>query len=222
MNIRARQDKTKIIVKTSSRLVITLENGEKKPSNKFRRYSWQLDDDPLTVLIQYVGDESIKTVNYHRNSKKSNPQPMNPLLPSVRETIVNSPKTPARIYEEMRLNADNSPFAQSKLVPNNKSQVKNLQSRARRQRREAIGDEASFTLHLAPCTFHLAPCTPGRHLLVPPSPSSRNRKLPPALLQARHHGGEYSLFCYFCGMSHESCVMRVVLYVNSRKFGYQF
>ena len=33
----------------------------KKGDNRFRRYSWKLKSDLLTVLIQYVGDETIQT-----------------------------------------------------------------------------------------------------------------------------------------------------------------
>ena len=150
-----------------------------------RRYSWQFAEDLLTVLIQYVGDETIKTTNYHGNCKTENPQPMNSILPSVRETIVNSPRTPARLYEEMRLNAGSSAYEQSKLVPKNKSQIKNLQRMERKKKRNAMGDEVG----LAPCTLHLAPCTPGRRLLVPPAPSKRDGQLPTVMLQACYHGG---------------------------------
>ena len=60
------------MLKTSSLLVVTkevvTETGEtttiKKGDKRFRRYSWQLKSDLLTVLIQYVGDETIETVNY--------------------------------------------------------------------------------------------------------------------------------------------------------------
>ena len=122
------------MLKTSSVLVVTkkvvTETGEtttiKKGDKRFRRYSWQLKSDLLTVLIQYVGDETIETVNYHGNCKSEKPHLMNPLLPSTREIILNSPKTPARIYEHMRLNAGTTAYEQAKFVPHNKNQKKNL------------------------------------------------------------------------------------------------
>ena len=49
--------KSRTMIKTTSRLVT---NVKKKGDNRFRRYSWQFEDDPLLVLIQYVGDETIK------------------------------------------------------------------------------------------------------------------------------------------------------------------
>ena len=110
---------------------------------------------------------------------------MNPLLPSTRETILNSPKTPARIYEDMRLNAGTTAYEQSKFVPHNKNQIKNLKRVQRKKKKEAMGDEVG----LAPCTLHLAPCTPGRRLLVPPAPSKRDGQLPTVMLQACYHGG---------------------------------
>ena len=128
------------MIKTTSRLVT---NIKKKGDNRFRRYSWQFEDDPLLVLIQYVGDETIKTLNYHGNCKSENPRPINQLLPSIREEIVNSPKSAARIYEDMRLTAGTTPYQQSKFAPNNKSQVKNLQRTEKKRKREAIGDEVS-------------------------------------------------------------------------------
>ena len=138
LKIHPKQDKSKTIFKTTSILVT---NTMKKGDKRFRRYSWQLEDDPLTVLIQYVGDETIKTLNFHGNCKSVNPRPINQLLPSVREEIVNSPKSAARIYEDMRVTAGTTPYQQSKFAPNNKSQVKNLQRMERKMKREAIGDE---------------------------------------------------------------------------------
>jgi hypothetical protein len=55
--IHAKQDKSRTMIKTTSLLVT---NIKKKGDNRFRRYSWQFEDDPLLVLIQYVGDETIK------------------------------------------------------------------------------------------------------------------------------------------------------------------
>ena len=118
------------------------------------RYSWQFEDDPLLVLIQYVGDETIKTLNYHGNCKSENPRPINQLLPSIREEIVNSPKSAARIYEDMRLTAGTTPYQQSKFAPNNKSQVKNLQRTEKKRKREAIGDEVSPAPALAPAQLY--------------------------------------------------------------------
>ena len=61
LKVHAKQDESKSIFKTTSILVTNLK---KKGDNRFRRYSWQFEDDPLTVLIQYVGDETIKTHTY--------------------------------------------------------------------------------------------------------------------------------------------------------------
>ena len=152
LKIHAKQDKSKSIYKTTSILVT---NTKKKGDNRFRRYSWQLEDDPLTVLIQYVGDETIKTLNFHGNCKSVNPRPINQLLPSVREEIVNSPKSAARIYEDMRVTAGTTPYQQSKFAPNNKSQVKNLQRMERKRKREAIGDEVGPAPAPAPAPLYI-------------------------------------------------------------------
>ena len=92
-------------------------------------------------MIQYVGDERLAGPVYHGNSKGPNPKPRNPLLPSVKEAILNSPKSDARLYEDMRLTAGPSIIQQSKLVPSHKGQIKNLRKTDRKNKRMAVGDD---------------------------------------------------------------------------------
>ena len=121
-----------------------MTNDNKEGDIRFRRHSWEFKDDPKSVLIQYIGDESLAGPVYHGNCKGPNPKPRNPLLPSVKEAILNSPKSDARLYEDMRLMAGPSVLQQSKFVPSHKGQIKDLRKTDRKKKRVAVGDDGDL------------------------------------------------------------------------------
>ena len=68
--IHSKLDKNKAILKGTFKLVT---NENKDGDIRFRKYSWQFEDDPKTVLIQYVGDETLAGPVVHGNCKGPNP-----------------------------------------------------------------------------------------------------------------------------------------------------
>ena len=86
--------------------VFALVTNEKKNGDlKFKRYSWSMLSDPLVVLIQFVGDETISegAPVIHGNSKKAYPKGRVILLPSVAESRRTSRAKPSVIYENLRM-----------------------------------------------------------------------------------------------------------------------
>ena len=135
--IHSKENPTIKIFKRTYNLVT---NEMKKGDKRFKRFAWQLEEKSTrSILVQFVGDESLAGPVFHGNSKTM--QPRVQLLPSVAHKIrqTEGSKTPAVIYEEMRLNAGPSRLEQNLFSPSSKGQVKNLQKNDRSRRREATG-----------------------------------------------------------------------------------
>ena len=116
--IGAKSERSAVIFKKCSALV----TNEKRRDTRFKRYHWTHDGRPLHVLIQFIGDHTLSTPVYHRNSKSADARPRNPLINSLARQLATSKEKPAPLYERYKMRAGFDSEAQRLYVPSNRSQ----------------------------------------------------------------------------------------------------
>ena len=135
--------------KISKKVFAIVTQEKKKGDLKFKRYSWTLVNQPLIVLIQFIGNHELADGPpvVHGNNKRLNPKPRVNILPSMAESIRNSKEKPSVIYENLRMTAGSSSLQQHLYSPSSKQQIKDLQKNSRMEKGE--NDTYSILLRIA-------------------------------------------------------------------------
>ena len=110
--------------------VLVLPTGHNR---SFIRHAYILINDPNSVLIHYIGDESIALDFPHDNTKKDHN--FHRTCPSVLRQLSSTNDLPANVYKNKISGSKYPPENQPACLPRNSQQILNLQKNERKKSR---------------------------------------------------------------------------------------